>query len=127
MRGDQQATIIIGFPPVHATLWIQANEAQAAGIDSMAHTLLTAHRSNEQRGLPQEWSLEDIKGAAGAVFIAGADTVSDESDTLNFQVRRCFGTNSEASFFEDTGDVRGVHPQHGAPSRNSGQNSEAPE
>jgi hypothetical protein len=25
----------------------------------------------------QEWSLEDIKGAAGAVVIAGADTVSD--------------------------------------------------
>ncbi|KAH7149967.1 cytochrome P450 [Dactylonectria estremocensis] len=30
--------------------------------------------SNEALGNKQEWSLEDIKGAAGAVFIAGADT-----------------------------------------------------
>ncbi|RGP79472.1 hypothetical protein FLONG3_2433 [Fusarium longipes] len=33
-----------------------------------------AERYNESQGQTQEWSLEDIKGAAGAVVIAGADT-----------------------------------------------------
>ncbi|KAL2691695.1 hypothetical protein Neosp_002084 [[Neocosmospora] mangrovei] len=33
------------------------------------------YRHNEKKGQEQEWSLDDIKGAAGAVFIAGADTV----------------------------------------------------
>ncbi|KAM5378725.1 hypothetical protein ACJZ2D_004361 [Fusarium nematophilum] len=41
---------------------------------SLAHQLLREYRSKEATGQDQEWSLEDIKGAAGAVFIAGADT-----------------------------------------------------
>ncbi|KAF4472748.1 cytochrome P450 [Fusarium albosuccineum] len=41
---------------------------------SLAHQLLRQYRSNEANGREQEWSLDDIKGAAGAVFIAGADT-----------------------------------------------------
>ncbi|KAF7541762.1 hypothetical protein G7Z17_g11875 [Cylindrodendrum hubeiense] len=41
---------------------------------SLAHQLLNVYKSNEALGHKQEWSLEDIKGAAGAVFIAGADT-----------------------------------------------------
>ncbi|RSL63722.1 hypothetical protein CEP54_005010 [Fusarium duplospermum] len=36
--------------------------------------LLRQYRHNEENGQEQEWSLDDIKGAAGAVFIAGADT-----------------------------------------------------
>ncbi|EEU40253.1 uncharacterized protein NECHADRAFT_33767 [Fusarium vanettenii 77-13-4] len=36
--------------------------------------LLRQYRRNEENGQEQEWSLDDIKGAAGAVFIAGADT-----------------------------------------------------
>ncbi|KAJ4225447.1 hypothetical protein NW759_005142 [Fusarium solani] len=42
---------------------------------SLAHELLRQYRRNEENGQEQEWSLDDIKGAAGAVFIAGADTV----------------------------------------------------
>ncbi|RMJ17918.1 hypothetical protein BHE90_004280 [Fusarium euwallaceae] len=41
---------------------------------SLAHELLRQYRRNEESGQEQEWSLDDIKGAAGAVFIAGADT-----------------------------------------------------
>ncbi|KPM38746.1 hypothetical protein AK830_g7818 [Neonectria ditissima] len=41
---------------------------------SLAHQLLNLYRTNEALGNEQEWSLDDIKGAAGAVFIAGADT-----------------------------------------------------
>ncbi|KAF5702563.1 cytochrome P450 monooxygenase [Fusarium globosum] len=33
-----------------------------------------AEYDKESRGQEQQWSLDDIKGAAGAVFIAGADT-----------------------------------------------------
>jgi hypothetical protein len=43
---------------------------------SLAHQLLRLYEYNELQGQKQEWSLDDIKGAAGAVFIAGADTVS---------------------------------------------------
>ncbi|KAI5463339.1 cytochrome P450 [Mariannaea sp. PMI_226] len=41
---------------------------------SLAHRLLRLHKSNESLGIKQGWTLDDIKGAAGAVFIAGADT-----------------------------------------------------
>ncbi|KAF4975815.1 hypothetical protein FZEAL_7434 [Fusarium zealandicum] len=41
---------------------------------SLAHRLLRQYRSNIAKGQRQEWSLDDIKGAAGAIFIAGADT-----------------------------------------------------
>lgn len=43
---------------------------------SLAHQLLQSYEHNELQGNKQDWSLDDIKGAAGAVFIAGADTVS---------------------------------------------------
>ncbi len=42
------------------------------------------HRSNRERRVDQQWSLEDIKGAAGAIFIAGTDTVSLDT-YLTFQ------------------------------------------
>lgn len=45
---------------------------------SLAHQLLKLYKSNESLGRQQEWTLDDIKGAAGAVFIAGADTVSQK-------------------------------------------------
>ncbi|KAH7222174.1 cytochrome P450 [Fusarium oxysporum] len=41
---------------------------------SLAHHLLREYKDKEFRGQEQQWSLDDIKGAAGAVFIAGADT-----------------------------------------------------
>ncbi|KAF5554335.1 oxidoreductase [Fusarium phyllophilum] len=41
---------------------------------SLAHHLLREYKDKESRGQEQQWSLDDIKGAAGAVFIAGADT-----------------------------------------------------
>ncbi|KAL3594211.1 hypothetical protein FPOAC2_08516 [Fusarium poae] len=41
---------------------------------SLAHQLLRSYEYNKLQGKNQEWSLDDIKGAAGAVFIAGADT-----------------------------------------------------
>ncbi|KAF4950978.1 hypothetical protein FGADI_7850 [Fusarium gaditjirri] len=41
---------------------------------SLAHQLLRGYKEKEFHGQEQQWSLDDIKGAAGAVFIAGADT-----------------------------------------------------
>ncbi|CVK99546.1 related to cytochrome p450 [Fusarium mangiferae] len=41
---------------------------------SLAHHLLREYKDKESHGQEQQWSLDDIKGAAGAVFIAGADT-----------------------------------------------------
>ncbi|KAJ9424052.1 cytochrome P450 [Fusarium oxysporum] len=41
---------------------------------SLTHLLLREYKDKEFRGQEQQWSLDDIKGAAGAVFIAGADT-----------------------------------------------------
>ncbi|KAF7550038.1 hypothetical protein G7046_g8144 [Stylonectria norvegica] len=52
----------------------QAEHANSANNASLAHQLLSVYRSNESLGENNEWTLEDIKGAAGAVFIAGADT-----------------------------------------------------
>jgi len=43
--------------------------------DSFAHDLLAESRSNEKHGLNLSFTLDDIKGASGAIFIAGADTV----------------------------------------------------
>lgn len=51
------------------------------GNTSLAHQLLSVYKSNEALGNKQEWSLDDIKGAAGAVFIAGADTVSQPGES----------------------------------------------
>lgn len=44
--------------------------------ECFAHSLLQTYYANEKQGLKQEWTLDDIKGASGAIFIAGADTVS---------------------------------------------------
>ncbi|KAI9902695.1 hypothetical protein N3K66_002047 [Trichothecium roseum] len=52
----------------------QAQMSYDTGASSLAHTLLNTFNHNERQGLPQEWTLDDIKGATGAVFIAGADT-----------------------------------------------------
>ncbi|RGP73506.1 hypothetical protein FSPOR_2088 [Fusarium sporotrichioides] len=41
---------------------------------AQAERLLRLYEHNELHDKNQEWSLDDIKGAAGAVFIAGADT-----------------------------------------------------
>ncbi|RDW60579.1 putative o-methylsterigmatocystin oxidoreductase [Coleophoma cylindrospora] len=41
---------------------------------SFIHTLLEKYRSNEKKGLPNEFTLADIKGAAGAIIIAGSET-----------------------------------------------------
>lgn len=72
----------------------------------MAHSLLRAFSSNGTRGVAQDWSLEDIKGAAGAVFIAGADTVGHSS----FYPRRN-STDSDA----DLGNLCGFRPHDGTP------------
>lgn len=45
-----------------------------ASNKSLAHRLLETYYENQKLGRRQEWSLEDIKGASGAVFIAGSDT-----------------------------------------------------
>ncbi|KAH6965879.1 cytochrome P450 [Fusarium venenatum] len=41
---------------------------------AQAERLLRSYEYNQSQGKNQKWSLDDIKGAAGAVFIAGADT-----------------------------------------------------
>ncbi|CAM1511432.1 Fc.00g089450.m01.CDS01 [Cosmosporella sp. VM-42] len=52
----------------------QAEHANSSDNTSLAHQLLRQYKSSELLGRKHEWTLEDIKGAAGAVFIAGADT-----------------------------------------------------
>ncbi|KAF6842127.1 cytochrome p450 monooxygenase [Colletotrichum plurivorum] len=67
---------------------------------SFAHTLLETYTSNAKNGLNNEWSLDDIKGAAGAIFIAGADTVTartcnkfqSERGNADFSVRQTWAT-----------------------------------
>ncbi|RDW92582.1 hypothetical protein BP5796_01976 [Coleophoma crateriformis] len=41
---------------------------------SISHTLLDRYKANLEAGTPNPFELEDIKGAAGAIFIAGANT-----------------------------------------------------
>ncbi|KFH47724.1 O-methylsterigmatocystin oxidoreductase-like protein [Hapsidospora chrysogenum ATCC 11550] len=53
---------------------VAEREASNRHNDSLAHSLLKKYRAEQSLGLEQKWSLDDIKGAAGAVFIAGADT-----------------------------------------------------
>ncbi|KAI9171172.1 Cytochrome P450 monooxygenase [Paramyrothecium foliicola] len=52
----------------------RADAAIGRDNGSLAHKLLQTQASNESQAQGPTWSLEDIKGAAGAVFIAGADT-----------------------------------------------------
>lgn len=44
---------------------------------SFTTTLLEKYNENKKRGLPNDFTLADIKGAAGAIIIAGGDTVGD--------------------------------------------------
>ncbi|KAI2604143.1 cytochrome P450 [Hypoxylon fragiforme] len=41
---------------------------------SFAYSLLTKYRENEENGIPNQLTLQDIQGASGAVFIAGSNT-----------------------------------------------------
>ncbi|KAI1474523.1 cytochrome P450 [Daldinia eschscholtzii] len=41
---------------------------------SFAYSLLTKYKENEDEGVPNEFTLQDIQGASGAVFIAGSNT-----------------------------------------------------
>ncbi|GKT59242.1 cytochrome P450 [Colletotrichum tofieldiae] len=61
---------------LHDVPFAVAQDEVARGKDSpsFAHTLLETYTSDTKRGLDNQWSLDDIKGAAGAIFIAGADT-----------------------------------------------------
>lgn len=43
---------------------------------SFAYTLLMKYKENEEAGIPNQLTLQDIQGASGAVFIAGSNTVS---------------------------------------------------
>jgi hypothetical protein len=51
---------------------------------SLAHQLLREYEYKEAHGQQKGWSLDDIKGAAGAVLIAGADTVSNHDSAVDF-------------------------------------------
>jgi hypothetical protein len=48
---------------------------------SLAHQLLREYEHKEAHNQQKDWSLDDIKGAAGAVLIAGADTVSNHDSS----------------------------------------------
>jgi hypothetical protein len=39
---------------------------------------LEKFNTNTKKGLPNDFTLADIKGAAGAIFVAGGDTVRDQ-------------------------------------------------
>ncbi|OTA57464.1 cytochrome P450 [Hypoxylon sp. EC38] len=41
---------------------------------SFAYSLLTKYKENEEQGIPNQLTLQDIQGASGAVFIAGSNT-----------------------------------------------------
>ncbi|KAK2485752.1 hypothetical protein H9L39_03732, partial [Fusarium oxysporum f. sp. albedinis] len=58
----------------HVTDFLLAAQSDHHRNTSLAHHLLREYKDKEFRGQEQQWSLDDIKGAAGAVFIAGADT-----------------------------------------------------
>ncbi|KAI1137387.1 cytochrome P450 [Hypoxylon sp. FL0543] len=41
---------------------------------SFAYSLLTKYKENQDKGIPNQLTLQDIQGASGAVFIAGSNT-----------------------------------------------------
>ncbi|KAI1459880.1 cytochrome P450 [Annulohypoxylon moriforme] len=47
---------------------------EGAANPSFAYSLLTKYRENEEEGIPNQLTLQDIQGASGAVFIAGSNT-----------------------------------------------------
>lgn len=53
---------------------LQKKMQEGTAHNSIAQTLLEQHAANEKNGRVNELSLEDIKGACGAIFIAGANT-----------------------------------------------------
>jgi len=59
-----------------ALTYLLSRNGHSSTNTSLAHRLLQLYDYNELQGQKYEWTLDDIKGAAGAVFIAGTDTVS---------------------------------------------------
>ncbi|KAM0419320.1 hypothetical protein ACHAPD_002879 [Fusarium lateritium] len=59
---------------LHEVPFAAAQAERFSANTSLAHQLLRSYEYNQSQGKNQKWSLDDIKGAAGAVFIAGADT-----------------------------------------------------
>lgn len=53
---------------------VKAQVDEGCAESSLINTLLVERRSKLERGEPMEMSIEDIKGAAGAVYAAGQDT-----------------------------------------------------
>ncbi|OLN88226.1 O-methylsterigmatocystin oxidoreductase 1 [Colletotrichum chlorophyti] len=87
---------------LHDIPFAVAQEEVARGKDnpSFAHALLETYRSNAKNGVNNDWSLDDIKGAAGAIFIAGADTVTSPSDDDTFMSK----TDADFSSRTDLGN-----------------------
>jgi hypothetical protein len=45
---------------------------------SFIHSLLENHSFRSEKGEPNDLTLDDIKGAAGAIYAAGQDTVRQD-------------------------------------------------
>jgi hypothetical protein len=55
---------------------IYGNNTGGEGVGkSFAHDFISDYKAREAKRVKQLWGLDDIKGAAGAIFIASADTV----------------------------------------------------
>ncbi|CAG7563984.1 unnamed protein product [Fusarium equiseti] len=72
-NGGVPANSVVDLVPFALTYLLSRNGHSSTNT-SLAHRLLQLYDYNELQGQKQEWTLDDIKGAAGAVFIAGTDT-----------------------------------------------------
>lgn len=54
-------------------------QEQGTANPSLAYSLLSKYTENEKKGIPNTVTIEDIQGASGSVFIAGSNTVSQNT------------------------------------------------
>jgi hypothetical protein len=55
---------------------------EGAANPSFAYTLLKKYDENLEKGMPNHFSMQDIQGASGSVFIAGSNTVRRPVNSL---------------------------------------------
>ena len=54
-------------------------QEQGTANPSFAYSLLKKYDENVEKGIPNHFTMQDIQGASGSVFIAGSNTVSSLS------------------------------------------------
>jgi hypothetical protein len=80
----------VGSLQVCLSVLILAMQASGADSQSFVRTRIGILHEDTQKGLPSEFSIEDIKGAAATIVIAGNDTVSQTTTRSSTSLRCLF-------------------------------------